>query len=158
MPEPLFCPECRAEYLPSASLCVECDVALVAAHALSSQPVNEMPPASELVCIRASSLGWAQQLSDRLAAAGISHRVEVTSEDSEEGSLRRPGADLPFGVYVLPGDEAAAADVDAEFMRHQIPDLEPHAEGAVDADTCPACGTAAVPQASECPECGLALL
>ena len=118
-----------------------------------------MPPVAELVCVRASSIGWAQALSRHLAEAGISHRIEVAADDEEDGSLRRPGANLPFGVFVRSEDAEAAAAVDARFIREEIPDLGEDDEGeAVQADACPACGASTGAQAEECPDCGLALL
>ena len=104
MPDPLFCPSCRSEFLASATRCVECDVALVPESALSDEAVEELPPIEELVCVRAASVGWAQGLSERLAAAGISHRIEVAHDNEDDGSVRRPGHYLPYGVYVLPAD------------------------------------------------------
>ncbi len=160
-PDPVFCPECRAEYLWNATLCVECDVALVASGALGDAAAEGLPAASELVCVRAAAVGWARTLSDRLAAAGISHRIEITHDDEEEGSVRRPGANLPYGVYVRQDDVEAALAVDAEFMRSQIPDLPGDHEASLaaqDAESCPACGTALTSDARECPDCGLALL
>lgn len=161
MPDPVFCPECRAEYLWSATVCIECDVALVAEGALRDRPADEMPPIAELTCIRASSVGWAQELSRRLAAEGISHRVEVATDDEEDGSVRQPGANLPFGVYVLAADVEAAAAVDKEFMQQQIPDLldlDTETGGELDAECCPACGASTKGASKECPDCGLALL
>lgn len=158
MPEPVFCPECRSEYVPSATRCVECDVALVAEHALGEHRPDELPPISELVCVRASAVGWAQALSERLAEAGISHRIEATSDDEDEGSVRRPGANLPYGVYVRREDVEAAAAVDAEYMQSQIPDMPDATAGDVDAESCPACGAATGADANECSDCGLALL
>lgn len=155
MPEPVYCPECGAEYLWSATTCAECDVALVPESALGSRAVSELPPVAELVCIRAAAVGWCQQLSERLVEAGISHRIEVASGDEHEGAARRPGATLPYGVYVRREDAAAAARVDAAFMRQQIPDL-PDDFGA-ETGACPGCGATAAPDAEECPECGLAL-
>jgi hypothetical protein len=158
MPEPLFCPECRGEFLATATQCSECGVSLVPASELERHASGAMPPVEELVCVRASSVGWAQALSERLAEAGISHRIEVTHDDSEDGSVRRPGANLPFGVYVRPEDSEAAEAVDAEFMRSQLPDLETGEEPSDDPDACPACGARAEAGAEECPDCGLALL
>jgi hypothetical protein len=157
MPDPVFCPECHAEYLWSATVCVECDVALVPESALGGRAASELPPVSQLVCIRAAAIGWCQALSERLLEAGISHRIEVAEDEEEEGAERRPGANLPYGVYVLPEDEAAAVAVDAAFMRSQIPDLPEADASAPDAGSCPACGEAVSPDAQECPECGLAL-
>jgi hypothetical protein len=116
-----------------------------------------MPPIEELVCVRAASIGWAQGLSERLAAAGISHRIEVTHDEEADGSVRRPGANLPFGVYVLPQDVAAAAEVDAAFTEYQIPDPAGEVESGED-DACPACGAEVSAETAECPECGIVLL
>lgn len=159
-PDPVFCPECRAEFVSTATVCAECDVALVAEAALGQVATEGLPPVSELVCVRAAAVGWARRLSDRLAAAGISHRIEITHDDDEDGSVRRPGANLPYGVYVRKEDVDAALSVDAEFMQSQIPDLEDHETSLTeqDAENCPACGSALSSDASECPDCGLALL
>ena len=159
MPEPRFCPACRAEYLWTATTCAECGVALVAADALEAVTEEGLPAISELVCVRAASVGWARALSQRLAEAGISHRIEVAHDLGEDGSERRPGANLPFGVYVLPEDAEAAAEVDAEFMQSQLPDLARDsalAASAAELEHCPACG-ADTGAAAECPDCGLAL-
>lgn len=156
----LFCPECRAEYLASATTCADCDVPLVPEASLESAAAQALPPASELHCVRAAALGWARRLSDLLAEAGISHRIEV-AQDDDDGSVRRPGANLPYGVYVRAEDLEAATEVDAEFMRSQIPDLDPDA-GAAEAEDgderCPACGAEVGADAGECPDCGLVLL
>ena len=156
----LYCPECRSEYLGSAIRCADCDVALVEEAALDAAgATEEMPPAARLTCVRAASLGWASALSERLREAGISHRIEAAADD-DDGSVRRPGANLPYGVYVREEDAAAAARVDDAFMRSQIPDL-PAAEaadgGPPGGEGCPACGADLVADAAECPDCGLAL-
>jgi hypothetical protein len=133
-------------------------VALVASGAAAPLSEAGLPAISELACVRAASVGWARALSERLAEAGISHRIEVAHDPDDDGAARRPGANLPFGVYVLPEDLEAASEVDAEFMRSQLPDLagEPGTAAAADPETCPACG-AATASAAECPDCGLAL-
>lgn len=159
MPEPVFCPECHAEYLWNATVCADCGVALVPESALGSagQAVRDLPPVSELVCIRAAAVGWCRMLSERLIEAGISHRIEVAVDDREDDAGRRPSGTLPYGVYVRPEDEAAAVRVDAAFMRSQIPDL-PDEEASGDGGSCPACGESVSADAEECPECGLALV
>jgi hypothetical protein len=155
--QPLYCPECRSEYLASASLCAECGVPLVSEAGLDEASAEGLPPVSELVCVRASSLGWAQRLSERLAAEGIYHRIQVAAEDGDDGGERRPGANLPFGVYVRATDLERAAGIDADFVRSQIPDLPEPEAAAADAEGCPACGAALEADDAECPDCGLAL-
>jgi ssDNA-binding Zn-finger/Zn-ribbon topoisomerase 1 len=156
--EPLFCPECEGEFVATALACPDCGVALVTAAALEQREVESLPPASELVCVRAASVGWAQALSGLLAEEGIPHRIEAASEDGEEVS-RRPGVTLPYGVYVRAQDVEKAREIDTAFMKSQIPDLpDDHELAAPDAEGCPACGETLAPDASECPECGLALI
>jgi hypothetical protein len=153
---PVFCPECGGEYLPTATRCAECDVDLVSESALGSvTTVEELPPASELVCIRAAAVSWCLSLSNELSEAGIPHRIEMADSDDGEDAGRRPNASLPYGVYVRAEDAADAAAVDAAFMRSQIPDV-PEDDASADAG-CPACGEPVAPDAPECPECGLAL-
>ena len=52
---PVYCPECRSEYLGTASVCVDCDVALVGEGELDEY-AGTLPATSELVCIRAASV------------------------------------------------------------------------------------------------------
>lgn len=156
---PKFCPECRDEYIHAATVCSTCNVALVLEEdlVLESGP-DEMPPISELVCIRASAVGWALALSERLSEAGIPHRVQAASADDDDGSRNRPGHNLPYGVFVLEADLEAAQQIDAEHTAHEIPDMSDLPEGALNPDGCPACGDPIDEEADECPGCGLALL
>jgi hypothetical protein len=133
----------------------------VSAHELGSRATEALPPASELTCIRAASVAWAQALSERLAHSGISHRIEAVGDDEADESVRRqPSHRLPYGVYVRSADVEAAAAIDEAFFREQIPDL-PEGHGALGApevpEGCPACGEPAGPDAAECPSCGLVL-
>lgn len=157
---PKICPECSEEYLHSASFCAHCDVALVMDGEQPERPQREeLPDISELVCVRASSVGWATSLSDQLAAAGIPHRIQAASSDTEDGERQKPGRTLPYGVYVFPEHEAAATKIDRAHTEYQIPDIpEDHDPSAVGEDSCPACGESIAGAESECPGCGLALL
>lgn len=157
MSAPLFCPECESEYLPSATECADCRVPLVHEHELGASPADDLPPASELTLLRAASIGWVRSLSDRLSEAGLPHRIEAAVSDDED--TQRPGASLPYGVYLRPDDVPAALEVDADFMREQIPDLPEHVDvSAGGGEGCPACGDAVPANANECPSCGLALV
>ena len=157
-----ICPQCEAEYLATAIECVECRVALVHPEQLAAVEVEDLPPVSELTCIRAASVAWTRALSERLSEAGIPHRVEAISEgaDDDDSVRKRPNFRLPCGVYVRPDDSRAAAEVDADFMRSQIPDLPDGLEisgGSQDAESCPACGEHVSLDTRECPGCGLVL-
>ncbi|HEX5065304.1 MAG TPA: hypothetical protein VFY49_04260 [Myxococcota bacterium] len=155
-----MCPECGEEYLPTVVQCVHCRVALVAPGGTAPDAPSqvELPPVAQLVCIRTSSLDWAQGLSERLSEAGITHRLEAqpTSREGEQNA-RRPDS-MPYGVYVLERDAADAREIDQEHMRSQIPDLPEEGVSEAAGEGCPACGAAVAADAAECPECGLALL
>jgi hypothetical protein len=118
-----------------------------------------MPPISELVCVRAASLGWAKGLSQSLAEAGISHRIEAVRDDDDDDALSEaPNARLPYGVWVLEADLARSRDIDEDYLRGQIPDLPSEGTDVDMADDgCPACGESVPDSADECPGCGLAL-
>ncbi|MBW1843506.1 MAG: hypothetical protein JRE38_00425 [Deltaproteobacteria bacterium] len=157
---PKVCPQCGEEYLHTASVCIHCDVALVLEGEQSAQQApEELPPASELVCVRAASMGWAMSLSEHLVEAGIPHRVQAAEGDADEGSRRKPGQNLPFGVFVLAEHAETAAQIDFTHTERQIPDIpEDFGQSEISADDCPACGESISPTATECGECGLALL
>ena len=102
---PKFCPECQDEYVHSATVCADCNVPLVFEGELCDlEGTEDLPPISELVCIRASSVSWAMALSEKLAAAGIPHRIQAASADDGDGDRQKPGQNLPYGVFVLDDD------------------------------------------------------
>lgn len=155
----LYCPRCESEFLASATECAECGVALVAD--LTAVVHDQMPPVSELSCVRAASMGWAQGLSERLAEAGISHRIEAVRDetDDDEQLREQPNALLPYGVWVLETDLERARGIDDEFLRGQIPDLPTDGPDVAAAeDCCPACGDEVPENVGECPGCGLVIL
>jgi hypothetical protein len=156
MVAPRVCPECGEEYLPTVLRCVDCGVSLVAEAPARAAAPGELPPVSELLCVRTGSLAIAQGLSAELAEAGITHRIQAVSPEAG-AEPRRPDA-LPYGVYVREQDAAAAAAVDHAFLRSQLPDLPADAEAGAGGEGCPACGAPVAADAAECPDCGLALL
>jgi len=151
------CPECGEEYVSTAMQCVECRVPLVAGESGGIAPAEELPPVAQLVCLRAATLAFVRGLSEQLAQAGISHRIEAAHDEGEEVAVRRPGGNMPYGVYGRRDDLEAAVEVDREFMRQSIPDLEAGAAQTTGEEGCPACGAPLVPDAAECSDCGLAL-
>jgi hypothetical protein len=149
---PKRCPECGEEYVHSVQLCPECGVTLV----LEGEPVvvHELPPASDLVRVRTATLAWGHSFSDLLAEAGIAHRVEP-----EDASVRVAGisADAQLcSVFVRAEDRERAAELDAEHLRSQIPDVPEDFAPASEEGRCPACGEPADLAAPECGSCGLA--
>jgi hypothetical protein len=151
---PKNCPECGEEYVHSVQVCPDCGVALVLAGEAAT-PIHELPPASDLVRVRTATLAWGRSFSDLLAEAGIAHRVEP-----EDDSVRVTGiaADARLcSVFVRAEDRERAAELDADYLRSQIPDVpEDFAGDSSESDRCPACGEPADLAAPECASCGLA--
>jgi hypothetical protein len=130
--------------------CAACGAALFA-QADGAAP-SALPPLDALALVRVAHPGWATALSEALQAAGIQHRLAA-----ETGAGR--GDSLRFGVFVRPGDSAAAARLDAEVLREQLPDLpEGYDPAALPEGECPACGARIGGAEAECAECGLALI
>jgi hypothetical protein len=153
---PKQCPECGEEYVHSVQLCPECGVTLVLAGAPIPQADDrELPSASELVRVRTATLAWAYSFSDLLADEGIPHRIEA-EDDRVKVAGARSGEQV-CSVYVLPEDRERAAQLDAQHLRTQIPDVPEDRGDIVPAeDRCPACGEPADLDAAECASCGLA--
>jgi len=153
------CPRCGEEYVASVRICVECGVALDAeARASMTAPVAELPPLEALVELRNAEVRWIEGLAERLAEEGIPSRVELPDQDDRRVQGRGMGA-VRCTLYVRGEDAEAAARVDAEFARTQVPDLPAEVvESSADGESCPGCGAAVAPDAQECPECGLAFV
>lgn len=156
------CPECRVEHVRSATRCIDCDVELVEPGALPEEAEEEepadLPPASELTCVRVAPLPWIRSLSDALEQQGVAHRVEgATPEDAPEGQSAAVFGDARlFGLYVPEPDAGAARELDSRIAALVLPDgAAPLEEG--EEEICPACSTPLAADAVECPDCGLVL-
>ena len=147
------CPECGEDFLPTAERCSDCGVPLRLAAELEAAdaPGEALPDVSQLVLIRAEGPAWVEALADALREAGIPSRVEII--DPERHGIRSGVTGSACGLFVREADAARAREIDARVQRAQIPDLP--GEAADEAEGCPACGHAAPPDASECPDCGL---
>jgi hypothetical protein len=152
------CPRCGEEYVLTASTCVDCGVPLgFEGPGAVVAPSFELPPAADLVAVRHAEVSWIEGLAAALADAGVPSRVELPTEaDTRRVQGAGMGA-IRCTLFVRPSDAAAAARIDAEFARTQVPDLPEDAESAWgEAEACPGCGTPIAADAAECPECGLA--
>jgi hypothetical protein len=153
------CPECRIEHVQSANRCADCDVELVWLDELAPEaaPVD-LPPASELECVRVAPLPWIRVLSDGLEQEGVAHRVEpATPEDAPEGQSAAVFGDVQlFGLYVEHENIAGARELDSGIAAQVLPDEAPPLDEGEE-EACPACSTPLGPNAVECPDCGLVL-
>jgi hypothetical protein len=109
------------------------------------------------VAVRHAEVSWIEGLAAALADAGVPSRVELPTEaDARRVQGAGMGA-IRCTLFVRPDDVAAAARIDAEFARTQVPDLPEDAQSAWgETEVCPACETPIAADAVECPECGLA--
>jgi len=158
-PEPKRCPECGEDFLHTMERCSDCGVPLRLASELADpETAAGMPPASELVLIRAEGPAWIEALAGALRAAEIPSRVEII--DPGRHGMRSGVSGTACGLFVLERDVARAREVDARVQREQIPDLpaEQAPGGAANVgEGCPACGHALGASDAECPDCGLFL-
>ena len=152
---PKICPRCGEEYVHTMERCVDCDVPLGTDAPAGFEAPPDLPPTEQLVALRNAEVPWIEGLAHALAAAGIPSRVELPRHEDQSVQSRGMGA-IRCNIFVRPADALAAARVDAEFARTQVPDL-PHDEAGEwgEGDACPGCGTEVASDASECPECGL---
>ncbi len=151
---PKICPRCGEEYVHTMQRCRDCDVPL-GSDAPVAGVVVEMPPADQLVALRNAEVSWIEGLAHALAEAGIPSRVELPRREDQSVQSRGMGA-IRCNIYVRPEDAEAAARVDAEFARTQVPDMPEESESAWgEAEACPGCGSELGADAIECPECGL---
>ena len=149
-----ICPVCKDEFTLVAQRCTECDVDLVAPGAAAP---DDLPPASELVCIRVAPVSWIEALSGVLEQGGVMHRVEpATASDAPDGQDTSAfGTSELIGIYVEQEHADRARSVDGEIASQVLPD-EPEMLSEPNAESCPACGESLANDATECPECGLA--
>jgi hypothetical protein len=155
------CPRCGEEYVLAASVCADCGVPLgfegPAARAAAEPDAEEPPDVSTLVAVRHAEVSWIEGLAAALAEAGVPSHVALPDESDERRVQSRGMGALRCTLFVRPEDAAAAARIDAEFARTQVPDLPDAAQtGWGESDACPGCATPVPPDAAECPECGLA--
>jgi hypothetical protein len=152
---PKICPRCGEEYVHTMQRCRDCDVPLGSDAPAEEAAAPELPPADQLVALRNAEVTWIEGLAHALADAGIPSRVELPRREDQSVQSRGMGA-IRCNLYVRPEDAAAAARVDAEFARTQVPDLPDEQAGEWgESETCPGCGSELGADASECAECGL---
>lgn len=152
------CPRCGEEYVLTASTCNDCGVPLGFDAPGPGGPAAalELPASDGLLSLRHAEVSWIEGLAEALADAGIASRVELPTEADENRVQGRGMGAIRCTIFVRPEDGPAAARIDADFARTQVPDLPEDADAAWgEADACPGCGSALVADADECGECGL---
>jgi hypothetical protein len=149
----VFCPKCNVGFAPDTRICPICKIPLTSEADFGDEPKEASEPMildddlSSLKELRTADVGWVYHLQDKLAEAGIPHRIELS--------------DAPhrfFSVYVRPEDLGRAKDIDDEVFTIEVPESEgtPHLED-LDFSSCPGCGNRLGEKDLKCSSCGLVL-
>ena len=149
----VFCPKCQVGFAPGIPVCPFCNIPLTSERDVEDEPGEIPEPVildddiSSLKELRAADVSWIHHLQDKLAEAGIPHRIEQTDPPR-----------MLFSVYVRDEDFPRAKDIDEKVFAEEVPDSEgmPHVED-LDFSSCPGCGNRLRENDLKCGSCGLDL-
>ena len=145
----VVCPQCKVGFAPDTAVCPICKIPLVSADESGETPAPVIltDDLTSLEGLRTADSDWIHHLQDKLAEAGIPHRIEVSD-----------GRRMFFSVYVRPEDLSRAKEVDDEVFALEVPDSEgmPRVE-ELDFWSCPGCGSPLGEKELKCSNCGLVL-
>ncbi len=149
----VFCPKCKVGFAPDTAICPICKVSLFSEDEFEDEPEEIPEPIlldddlSSLKELRQADVAWIHHLQDKLAEAGIPHRIEQFDPPH-----------MFFSIYVLPDDLPRAKDIDQKVFAEEVPDTEgmPHVED-LDFSACPGCGNRLGENDLTCSSCGLDL-
>ena len=180
-----ICPDCRAEYLPKASICADCNVPLnwdnaeippIISDDLESPQWNDFPPNTILGHLTGDKEEIIKIYQGHFKVAGIRSAVlpRTIYQTGELQFSNSPvfgrtvsggkGGQIPIGDVVkgfefdifVPRENYERA---GEIVEELFTDLHPGQENGFsqefDISNCPACGFDVNEAASECPDCGL---
>lgn len=149
-----LCPLCGAEYFEHVYECVDCHVELKCSDQLAREEDERESflesSGGEVAVVREGGQSWLKECRAYLASKGVDSFLSTPAGC-------KPGNCSPTVSLVVAKQDLEDTDrllYDYYLERH--PDAAD--EAAVDGDeTCPACGYHAGTEATECPDCGLAL-
>ncbi len=155
MSQDKLCPECNAEYLPHIVDCPACGVPLVLPEELEETRERQQQFAEEdiknAVAIKEGEKSWILELHDVLLNKGFSCTVTL-SQNSSPGQCGE-------SFLLIVQEEAAESAINciADYIHKVHPEIKESEELAAQGK-CPACGSDAGADATECPDCGLLLM
>jgi len=145
----VFCPKCKVGFAPDTAICPICKIPLASEDESGEtpEPVILDDDLSSLEKLRTAGVDWIHHLQDKLAEAGIPHRIEQSDPPRRF-----------FSVYVRPEDLPRAKDIDDKVFAVEVPGSEgmPHVED-LDFWSCPGCGNRLGEKDLKCSSCGLVL-
>ena len=153
----VVCPRCKVGFSPDTAVCPICKIALVSEDRFEDESEDELQetPApviltddlSSLKKLRTADPEWISHLQEKLAEAGIPHRIEMA-----EHRL------MHCTVYVRQEDLLKAKEIDDKVFAQEVPDAEGMSRPEeLDFWTCPACGNRLGERDLKCNSCGLVL-
>ena len=153
MADSVFCPKCNVGFAPDTAVCPICNIPLSSEEDFEDEsgeapePVILEDDISSLKELRTADVDWIHHLQDKLAEAGVPHRIEQSAPPS-----------MSFSVYVRPEDLPSAKDIDEKVFAAEVPDGEgmAHVED-LDFSSCPGCGNRLEEDDLKCSSCGLDL-
>ena len=156
------CPECGAEHVHTALICVDCNVGLEIAptEAAEPPPTAAFPPASELTRVAVGSPWEMERLALQLQEANLSSRIDPVSPAELDATRRARGAaargsGARLALYVLPEDAESARGLIQGLLLQEAPGATAEAREGAALEACPACGAPISATASACSDCGL---
>jgi RNA polymerase subunit RPABC4/transcription elongation factor Spt4 len=145
----VVCPRCKIGFAPDTAICPICKIPLISEDWADETPAPVIltDDLSSLEELRAADLDWIHHLQDKLAEAGIPHRIELSNPRNNF-----------FSVFVRPEDLDRAKDIDEKVFAAEVPDGEgmPPVE-ELDFWSCPGCGNRLGEKELTCSNCGLVL-
>src|SRR3989304_5068707 len=146
----VFCPKCKVGFAPDTAICPICKIPLTYEDDFEDEPSETPEPVildddlSSLKELRTAGVGWIHHLQDKLAEAGIPHRIEQSHPPR-----------MLFSVYVRPEDLPTAKHTDERVFAVEVPDSEgmPYVED-LDFSSCPGCGNWLGQNDLKCDSCG----
>jgi RNA polymerase subunit RPABC4/transcription elongation factor Spt4 len=149
----VFCPNCKVGFAPDTATCPICKIPLTSEDDFGDESAEILEPVildddiSFLKELRTADVDWIHHLQDRLAEAGIPHRIEQPHPPR-----------MLFSVYVRPEDLPTAKDIDEKVFAVEVPDSQgiPDVED-LDFSSCPGCGNRLGENDLRCSSCGLDL-
>jgi hypothetical protein len=119
------CADCGTGFAPHHRRCPVCGSARLGpdrgkpSRVAPTAPGAAEPTRGGQELLRAVPAGWARELAEALAQAGVPHRVEVMRASPPDGGTPTPPE---YAIWIRPEDLEAAARIDAAVFRRHVPE------------------------------------
>ena len=150
-----ICPACKTEYYPHIEKCADCGAVLLFPEehrkAQEERKRIEEKAVENAVVVREGDLNWMSELRTVLVDAGIPCTVQ------SDAGYRKGCCGDTWLLMVLSEDLERAQESIEEYLMELDPEFRTSKE-LINEGKCPACGSTAGMDRTECPDCGLPLI